>query len=324
MLPRWGHTIPVAVFMLSACSVYDASLLATNAVVSGGAGGSAGSLLGNAGLSSAAAGADSDAGAGGVPADEPDAGGNSATGGVGASGGASGNGGTAAAGVGGGVAGSGAAPVLDLENIDTMEDNNAAIEYVGTRNGDWYAGHDATATGMQFPGSAFVMSALDKADPRYAQSKYAAMTKGSGFTDWGEDLGFNLMLVNATTGKHPTYDASAYCGVRFFAHVGTGASSSVIVRVPDKNSLPDGGVCGVGGMPCYLSFQKVSSFTTTWTEYDVLFSDLRNNGWATALAQNAIYGLEFGLSPSSVFELWVDDVSFLKKPAGGACPASYP
>ncbi len=310
MLPHRCQTIAVAVFMLGACSVYDASLLSSNAVLSVGGGGSAGAGVGNAGHSSAAAG-----GRRGDVGGDPDAG--STLGGT-SGGPAGGTAGGAAAGVGGG------ALVLVLENIDTMEDGNGAIEYVGTRNGDWYAGHDATATGTQFPGSPFVMSALDPTDPRYGESKYAAMTKGSGFTDWGEDIGFNLMLTNPTTGKHPTYDASAYCGLRFYARVGVGASTSVILRVPDVNSLPDGGVCGDSAMPCYIYFQKTYSFTTAWVEYQVLFSELRNNGWATTFTPNAIFGVELGLSPNSVFELWLDDVSFLKKPDGGACPPSSP
>ena len=98
----------------------------------------------------------------------------------------------------------------------------------------------------------------------------------------------------------------------------------MIVRVPDKNSLPDGGVCGTAAMPCYDYFQKVYSFNTTWTEYDVLFSQLKATGWPTALAQNAIFSIEFGLASRSVFELWIDDISFLKKPANGVCPTVYP
>jgi hypothetical protein len=343
MFPQWGYTIPVSVFMLGACSVYDSSLLTTSPIVPGGAGGAAGAdVAGAAGVSGVGAGVsggggrepESEAGASGS-ANELGGGAGSgavsgnAQGGAGASaGGSGGTAGTATggnAGMGGGGA-AGAPVVLALETIDTMEDHDGAIDNTGSRNGDWYAGHDATATGMQTPGSTFTMSALPTSDSRYNAStdKWAAMTKGMGFNDWGEDMGFNMMLVPVGEMYHPPYDATPYCGVHFFARVGVGASSTVIFRVPDKNSLPDGGICGVGGMPCYAYFQKVYSFNTTWTEYNVLFSDLRSTGWPTALAQNAIFSVEFGLASKSVFELWIDDVSFLKKPAGGACPTVYP
>ncbi len=342
MFPQSGFTIPVSVFLLGACSVYDSSLLATSPIVQGGAGGAAGAPVVGAGAASSFGASssggrepDSEAGAaglsneGGASAGSGAASG-SAQGGVGGTAGASGSSsagtaGTATGGQGGASGGAGAGVVLALETIDTMEDHDGAIENTGTRNGDWYAGHDATATGVQTPGSTFTMTPLPTTDSRYsATDMWAAMTKGMGFNDWGEDLGFNLMLVPVGQTFHPPYDATAYCGLNFFARVGVGASSTVIFRVPDKNSLPDGGVCGGADMPCYAYFQKVYSFNTTWTEYNVLFSDLKGTGWPTALAQNAIFSIEFGLASKSVFELWIDDISFLKKPAEGACPLVYP
>jgi hypothetical protein len=334
MFPQWGYTIPVSVFMLGACSVYDSSLLTTSPIVQGGAGGAAGAAVAGVGASSFGASsnggreADSEAGEAGLSNDVGGGGANAGSGAVSGSeqGGAGGAAGTASAGHGGTSGGAGAGVVLALETIDTMEDHDGAIDHTGTRNGDWYAGHDATATGVQTPGSTFTMTALPTTDSRYsATDQWAAMTKGMGFNDWGEDLGFNMMLVPVGEMYHPPYDATPYCGLHFFARVGVGASSTVIVRVPDKNSLPDGGVCSSSGaMPCYAYFQKVYSFNTTWTEYNVLFSDLRSTGWPTALAQNAIFSVEFGLASKSVFELWIDDISFLKKPVGGVCPLVYP
>jgi hypothetical protein len=310
--------------------------------VNAGAGGTAGNAAGAAG--SATGGVPSnggsepepEAGAAGLVETGGGSGVGAAAGMSGAAGGATGGTGggpsggmagstTAGQGGGGAAGGGGASVVLALETIDTMEDHDGAIDNTASRNGDWYAGHDATASGVQTPGSTFTMTALPTTDARYsATDKWASMTKGMGFNDWGEDLGFNMMLVPVGDTKHPPYDATPYCGVHFFGRVGAGASTTVIVRVPDKNSLPDGGICGVGGMPCYAYFQKVFSFNTTWTEYNVLFTDLKATGWPTALAQNAIFSVEFGLANKSVFELWIDDVSFLKKPVGGVCPTVYP
>jgi hypothetical protein len=241
-------------------------------------------------------------------------GGSGGRGGSSAAAGSPGSAGTAAGGVPGG---------LTLELIDDMEDGDASIDYgPGNRNGNWYVGHDATAGGTQFPGADFVMSALPKTDSRYPVSKFAAMTKGLGFNDWGENMGFNMLLVDPALGKHPPYDASAYCGLHFFGKVAVGADSQVILRVPDKNSHPDGGVCGSAAKPCYFYFQKLYDFGTDWTEYAVLFTDLERTGWPASFVVSAIYGVEFGLQPKTEFDLWVDDISFLKKPASGLCPTT--
>jgi hypothetical protein len=341
MFPQWGYTIPVSVFMLGACSVYDSSLLSTSPIVQSGAGGTAGSGVAGTGGLSAGAGssggreAEPEAGAAGL---STEMGGNGASAGSGATaGGAQGGTGGAAGGAAGGTGGTSSggkggtagAPVLALETIDTMEDHDGAIDNTGSRNGDWYAGHDATATGVQTPGSSFAMTALPTTDTRYNAStdKWAAMTKGMGFNDWGEDMGLNMMLVPVGEMYHPAYNATGYCGIHFYGRVGVGANPNVIVRVPDKYSLPDGGQCtaGVGTTtPCYAYYQKVYSFSTNWTEYNVLFTDLHTSGWPPKFAQDAIFSVEFGLPSHSVFELWIDDISFLKKPAGGSCPTVYP
>jgi len=345
MLAQWGFRIPVLVSVLGACSVYDASLLSSSPIVaeagqagfaglSGGQAGSAGSSgsgasagvdepeAGAGGLSAPGGAAGTVAGHGGAAGSTSGAAGAGGTSGASGSASAGTGGGSSLSGAGGSAAQGGAATKLELELIDDMENGDTVIDATDSRGGDWYAGHDATATGTQFPGTPFVMSNLLAGDPRFASSKHAAMTNGMGFTDWGENLGFNLKLVNQVTGKHPIYDATAYCGVHFFAKVGAGATTKPLLRVIDKNSHPDGGICGGGGMPCYQYFQKQLTFSTAWQEQSVLFSELTCSGWPPKLELGAIFSVEFGLPSSSQFELWVDDVSFLKKPASGVCPKS--
>jgi len=341
MFGKRACTIPAALWLVGACSVYDPSLLSTNqgvgeggAIGTGGGGTSApgGGTAGgpSGGAAGRGTGGATTAGAGGMATA---AGAGGALAGAGGSGGIPSAGGStvlAAAGAGGnlgsaaGFGGNAGGGALALDLIDDMEDDDAVINYEDGRNGDWYVGHDATASGTQFPGTAFMMSALDTTDSRYAVSKFAAMTKGMGFTDWGENMGFNIKLVNQTLGKHPPYDASAYCGLHFYGRVGPGVSSEVIFRVPDKNSHPDGGVCSTqpgAAKPCYIPYQKLITFTTDWKEYSILFTDLTRSGWGPVPFEvSAIYGVEFGLLPSTKFELWIDDISFFVKPASGACP----
>lgn len=324
MLAHWAVRIPVLVSVLGACSVYDPSLLTTGEIVGeSGAAGRAGSgaEAGRSGSGNGTAGLDDDAGAGGSGAES----GSAAEAGKGGFGGGVSGAGGSAGGVTAGSAGTAGAPVpLAREMIDDMEDNDASIDD-GTNNGrtgDWYAGHDATATGTQFPGVPFMMSPIPSTDARYATSKHAAMTNGKGFTTWGSNLGVNMKLVSASTGKHPTYDASAYCGLHFYARVGAaaGTNTKAFLRVIDKYSHPDGGECGSGGKPCYVYFQKVYTFGPEWQEVSVLFSDLMDEGWPPMLALDAIFAIEFGIPQNTTFELWVDDLSFLKKPASGTCP----
>jgi len=343
MSAQWGYRIPVVVFVLGACSVYDPSLLATSSNLGGagaGAGGQTGAEAGTSASAGTTAGAgepeleagaagagDAGAGAGGSNgsggfAGRP-VGGGGGGGGGGAAGASAGGAGTSGASAGGaGTAGSaagtgGAGTPPEFELVDNMENGDSVIDSTNGRGGDWYAAHDLTPTGTQVP-SPFQVTALAVSDSRYAVSHFAAMTSGMGFTDWGENLGFNLRLLNGP--KHPSYNATAYCGVHFFAKTGAGASNKALLRVIDKNSHPDGGVCGGGGMPCYQYFQKQLTFSAAWQEYSVLFSDLTCAGWPPSLVLSDVFSVEFGLTANSKFEIWVDDVSFLKKPVSGVCP----
>ena len=323
MSAHWGFRIPLLVCVLGACSVYDASLLATSSgVVGAGSSGMSGAQAGSAGNGGLE---DSEAGAAGVAASAAGEGGAPAGGGHAGEGGAPSAGASGAAGGGqagsAGISGAGGAPTaLALELIDDMENKDTVIDPTNGRGGDWYAAHDATVGGVQSP-TPFVVTALSATDPRYATSKVAAMTNGMGFSDWGANLGFNLELL--VGGKHPSYDASAYCGLHFFAKVGVGANPGVYLRVIDRNAHPDGGVCGVGNAPCYHYYLKAYSLSTDWQEKSLLFSDLTcPDGCSKPLDKTALFSVEFGLIKNSKFELWVDDVSFLKKPASGVCPTN--
>ncbi len=314
--------------------MYDPSLLSTDAGLSGsGSAGLAGAQAGVSGSAASGGTAGASAGHGGSGADDNEAGAAGATpgsegGGAGTAGGGTAGGGASAgtsgssgaAGSGGNAGGSAGGTVLALELISNME-SSTTLDPTNGRNGDFYVGHDLTA-GTQFPGSPFVMSALPTSDARYSASdKMAAMTSGMGFTDWGENIGFNFNLVSGN--KRPVYNASAYCGLHFFVKVGASpAATRAIVRFTDKYSLPDGGVCGVGGSPCYHYFQKQFDFTPTWQEKSVLFTDFTClDCQKPALDPSVLYGVEFGLPANGKFELWFDDISFLKKDAGG-CPKS--
>jgi hypothetical protein len=52
---------------------------------------------------------------------------------------------------------------------------------------------------------------------------------------------------------------------------------------------------------------------TTWTQYFVDFSDLRQEGWGDPVAfePSKVYGVEFATPEMETkFDLWIDDVRF--------------
>jgi hypothetical protein len=220
----------------------------------------------------------------------------------------------------------------ELELIDNMEGRTGSIADVGGRNGPWFTYNDETPTGQQTPkaGSVFSPSANDP--PRLipeslggGESHYAAQTNGGGFTTWGAGMGFNF-LTDAST----AYDASAYLGFVFWGRIGgqTGEEdagvSGIRLNVPDMNTDPRGGVCTEAGMTCNDFFGKELIFTTEWQEFEVLYADLGQSGFGTpepALDAAHVYACQFLISTDAnngnsgqAFDLWIDDIYFIKKP----------
>src|SRR5688572_29905343 len=70
--------------------------------------------------------------------------------------------------------------------------------------GYWFAFNDATAGGSQTPSGTFAPEMADG-------SGYAVHTSGTGFTNWGAGVGFNL------TGVRGCYDLGQSGGIRFRA-----------------------------------------------------------------------------------------------------------
>lgn len=186
--------------------------------------------------------------------------------------------------------------------IDDLEDGDGWIIRCLTRGGPWYTYNDGTAGGTQtpLPGRPFLPDT-----PGY-MSKYAAHTKGSGFTSRGAGMGFDL---NNPAGKRATYDASAYKGLTFWAR-STSSPLHMYVNFPDRDTDPAGGVCTT----CNDSFGKGIDITTTWAQYTVLFSTLSTDGIGMpapkAFDPAHVYSIEFHTPFSTVFDFWVDDIAF--------------
>lgn len=202
---------------------------------------------------------------------------------------------------------------LLFELIDNMEANNGLIPKVNGRDGEWFVFNDASDGGVETPtpGTNFLPSVV--APPR-SGSMYAARMRGSGFTSWGAGMGLNLNspTSGSNLGKRLTYDASIYRGFMFYGRIGAGTTATVSLSVPDHNTDPLGGVCTSA---CGAHFTTVLTFTTSWVQYIVYFTDLKQAAWGrpqeTALDSAQIYGPTFNVGPSTPFDVWVDDIYFI-------------
>jgi len=92
------------------------------------------------------------------------------------------------------------------------------------------------------------------------------------FVDTGATVGFGI---------GGPYDASKYDGISFWAKIDSG-SYGLRVAFPDKDTLPDGGLCE-GSAPenqCWDHYgYRITNLTTEWTKYTVSFSSLTQDGW---------------------------------------------
>jgi hypothetical protein len=308
----------------AACSVYDESLLTVSGTVEhGGSGGVSGGGSGGASGSAGSAGTGS-AGAG--------TGGGGTGGTAGSSSTPAGNAGAAEGGQGGDVA------VPTYELIDDMEDGNTIVLPNGGRTGRWVTDNDGTGTTTppktNFPG---LVSELATEDARDG-STHSVHLRAEGFTmaadSWGAFVGVHFKSPDSTP-----YDASAYCGIHFWAKRGADVNAlydQIEIRIPDMNTVPAGGNCvdpaaasGAGGGPgfCYDHHAKILYPTDEWEEYTVLFSEMHQGNWPGyeqspdgELDLAAVTSVEFYLNRPMVYDLWVDDLSFINKPEGGDCP----
>jgi Carbohydrate binding domain (family 11) len=326
-----GSALVSAAVALTACAVYDDSVLPASHEPGGGLGGNRGELLGFGGASATAGAAGdprTDDGArppgssGRGLTDDPDGAGGS----VASSGGASGvggmtasNGGTAGSAIIVGQAGTGGtgaladaavdAPALSEELIDDMEDGNNFIPAIDGRRGTWSVGNDATKDSEQTPGNPFVMTLIPSGRTK---SSYAAHTAGHGFTGWGAVMLVTLNQLN--NDPKQAYDASNCIGITFWASVGQGAASKFKIRIADADTLPEGKVCS--GTGCNDHHQILATWSTTWTKYTYLFADMRQEGWGAPqkpFDAAHIYDVEFQTAETTPFDVWIDDLAFVKQ-----------
>jgi hypothetical protein len=186
--------------------------------------------------------------------------------------------------------------------IDDMDQTppTGSIYSKSGRVGAWYTYNDETAGGQQSP----EMGATFLPDAGGRNGTNSAHTAGSGFTNWGAGMGFDLN--NNGTTKLP-WDASMFTGFAFWAK---GTAFRVKVLVPATVPTAEGGSCSAG--TCGDNHGKAIEAATDWHQVVVPFSSLTQEGWGAtaAFTANQVIGIQFQTAKSTTFDVWIDDIGF--------------
>lgn len=188
--------------------------------------------------------------------------------------------------------------------LDDAEDNNNQVLVQDGRSGYIYTYVDPDGSTIDPPGGAvFTMS------PGGANGSQMAMRISGQLSK--ANIVYAALGMNFTDPRGP-YDASKYKGISFFAKKGPGSASHVRLKMPDKNTDPDGGVCGA----CSNDFGMQLTLTEQWQKFTVPFSALRQeSGWGNprprSVATDAVYALQFQVNEKGrPYDIWIDDLAF--------------
>lgn len=228
-------------------------------------------------------------------------------------------------------------PKMCGELIDDMESGTNLILQEGGRQGAWYLYNDLTETGVQMPEGPFVPTAggAPNSDNTVPETLYSARTSGTGFTEWGAGIGFNINDVGCAMVDEEgvcideppipmLYDVSAYTGVSFYTRYwGDLAGAPVVFKIVTEGVtlVADGGTCVVpaeGEDPgqCEIAHEaRATAYKDTWTPYEIAFEDLIQ---PTVAGSNAldfdptkVRAFQFQVNQSfPEFDFAVDEVCF--------------
>lgn len=192
--------------------------------------------------------------------------------------------------------------------IDDLEDCDDAIIQQEGRGGSWYSYNDGTAGGSQTPSG----TQSPASGGVEGSDMCSAMTMGSGFTEWGSGVGFDL--INDGTAPKEPYDASVHSGVAFWVR-GDAADVRFNVLMPGVLPESEGGTC-VPSSPeaadCSDAHGVVISVTDEWQQYSIDFTSLTQGGWGQPVAfdSGTIMSMHWYIPQDQDFELALDDIGF--------------
>jgi endoglucanase len=188
--------------------------------------------------------------------------------------------------------------------IEDGEDGNNQLLVQDGRSGYIYTYADSEGTTIEpAAGGQFVMT------PGGANGSQNALHVGGQLAKAGTV--FAAVGMNFTDPRGP-YDASKYQGISFFAKKGPGSTSKLRIKMPDKYTDPEGGVCAA----CSNDFGMQLSLSDEWQKFIVPFSALRqDSGWGNprprSVASEAVFAVQFQVNDKGKpFDIWIDDLAF--------------
>ena len=191
--------------------------------------------------------------------------------------------------------------------IDNAEDRDDQILLRENRGGYIYTFVDKAGSTILPTESSFKMEKGGAGGSKYAMHIHGKLAaSGETFAGVGLDL------------RNPrgTYNASHYKGVAFVAKAAKGATTHVRFSLPDVNTDPDGKIC----TECFNMFGIGVDLTEEWTRYEVAFPELKQEiGWGKpqppAVDAAKLISLQWQVTaPGTVFDYWIDDVTFIGCP----------
>lgn len=188
--------------------------------------------------------------------------------------------------------------------IEDGEDSNNQVIVQDGRSGYVYTFADGEGTTIEpAGGGVFNMTAGGANGSQYALHMGGQLASSS--------VVYAAMGLNFADPKGP-YDASKYKGISFYAKKGPGSTSKVRIKMADKYTDPDGGVCGA----CSNDFGMQLSLSEEWQKFIVPFGALRQeSGWGNprprSVAPEAVFSIQFAVNDKGkAFDVWVDDLAF--------------
>lgn len=140
---------------------------------------------------------------------------------------------------------------------------------------------------------------------------YAFRFSATGFTSWGAGLAADFLpkVNDLKVG----FDASAYTAIAFLAKV-SGGPTEFFVNAQDVNTHPDGGQCtDTAGEEQCDAWGGMITIGTAWELKTIPFAALQQRGFGKAAPGfDASQIISFRLQARGDFELWIDDVRFVK------------
>jgi hypothetical protein len=203
--------------------------------------------------------------------------------------------------------------------IDDMESPAPSTLLRGNSGGEWWAGGDdaSKATGAKITPDGDAPAELIPGGR--CGSKYALHVTGQGFQSWSDvSASFGWGAPNGGADRLLPYDAHSRAGLTFWARIGDTSTASVRLNVTDQYSNEAGGICdktvASGDTACYDYFGvELDGLDVVWKQYKIPFSGLSQQMFGIprpAVDTASLYSVDFAFPNGSVFDLWVDDISF--------------